>query len=433
MNLRPSLVVAIIAAGAAAAALDFAATARASSLVFVKRSDGNVWLAAADGAEQLQVTTDGSRIAPYFSPSQSESGTIEVARGTGPAGRIYRLNRVGSRLSARFAVPQAPVISDPVISPDGRKVAFWTASNADVTAPCYTNFYCFEVSYSARYNQLVRPAWMTFQHPAWIGSSRLLLFNDSGTLSYADLGGHGFKPWFSWPDYHPPAADGSGEWSQGAASTDGRQLALVAHEDDLRRFVVQLFVAAADMRSADLSTYRPAPRSCALNAPDGGTGADPRHPGSSAFHSLSFSPYGTALAYGFKGAVYVASLASCTSNKVIAGADDPFWGSRNVAAPRLSISPPGVTTIGRLLRGLRLTVTLNAPGKVALELTEGRHTLAHALVKLAARHPRAVVLRPTGAFARRLKGLKTLHATLRASVVGFRRTAQRMRIVAGTP
>jgi hypothetical protein len=419
----------VLASVVLALVLTGAGTARASSLVFVKRVDGNVWLAAADGTEQFQVTSDGTRTDPYFSPTQSERGTIAVARGAGSDGRIYRLDRLGARLSSPFAVTLAPGIIDPVISPDGRKVALWTASSADVSAPCYANVYCFEVSNADRFNQLSRPAWMTFQHPAWLGSSRLLLFGAGGTLSYADLAGFGFTPWFGWTDYHPAAAAGLGEWTEGVGSWDGREIALVTHEDARARFVIQVFSGALDMGTGDLGTYRPSQLPCEVSAPDGGNGADPRHPAGPAFRSVSFSPHGTALAFGFKGAIYVATLANCRSTKVITGADDPFWGPRDVAAPLLSVSAARVRTIGALLRGLRVSVALNTPGTVVLGLTAGRRTLARGVVKVLARGRRAsVVLRPSPAAARRLRGLKQLTATIRASVVGFRRPVQTVQL-----
>jgi hypothetical protein len=402
--------------------LPAAPPAGASSLVFVKRSDGNVWLAAADGTQQFQVTTNGTPANPYFSPTQSERGTIEVARGAALAGQVFRVDRLGSRLSSPFAVTLAPAILDPVISPDGRKVALWTASIADVSAPCYADFHCFEVSNADRYNQLSRPAWMTFQHPAWLGSSRLLLFRGSGALSYADLAGFGFTPWFGWGDYHPSAAAGLGEWIEGVASWDAREIALVAREDAPARFVIQVFSGAVGMATGDLSTYRPSSLPCEVTAPDGGSGADPRDPGAPALRSLSFSPHGTAIAFAFKGAIYVSTLADCKSRKVITGADDPFWGPRSVAPPRLSVSLARVKTIGALLRGLRVSVALNTPGTVALQLTEGRRTLARGVVKVRARGRRGVVvLRPSPAVARRLRGLRQLRATIRASAVGFRR------------
>jgi hypothetical protein len=414
-----------LASVALALSLASASTARASSLVFVKRADGNVWLAAADGTEQFQVTTNGTSADPYVAPSQSERGTISVARGAGLAGRIYRLDRLGSRLSPPFAVTLAPAIIDPVISPDGRKVALWTASRADVSAPCYANFYCFEVSSADHYNQLSRPAWMTFDHPAWLGSSRLLLFGAGGGLSYADLAGFGFTPWLGWGDYHPGAGAGLGEWIEGVGSWDGRAIALVTHEAARGRFVIQVFSGAVDMGTGDLGTYRPSQLPCEVTAPDGGSGADPRHPAAPAFSSLSFSPHGTALAFGFKGAIYVATLASCRSTRVIAGAEDPFWGPRDVAVPLLSVSVARVETIGALLRGLTVSVALNTPGTVVLGLSSGRLTLARGVAQVRARGRRAtVVLRPSPTAMQRLRGLKQLRATIRASVVGFRRPVQ---------
>ena len=319
------------------AALALPAGAAASSLVFVKR-DGNAWLAAADGTAQLRVTTDGTPANPYYSASQSVTGVIEVARGSGRGARIYTFDRTGRRLSVPFTVALAPVVLDPVISPDGSKVALWTSSPSAVATPCYVNSFCFEVSNARRYNQLVRPAWMTFEHPAWLGSSRLLLFTDSGTLAYADLSGHGFTPWLRWGDYHA-AADGLGEWVQGAASSDGRELALVTHLDVLGRFEVDLFGGRANMGAVDLATYKPTPLRCRLTAPDGGSGADPMHPSLPAFRNLSFSPHGTALAYEWGGSIWVATLARCRARRVIAGARDPSWGPRSVSRPR---KPPAV-------------------------------------------------------------------------------------------
>ena len=409
--------------------LPAAPPAGASSLVFVKRSDGNVWLAAADGTQEFQVTTNGTPADPYFSPTQSERGTIEVARGAALAGQMFRVDRLGSRLSPPFAVTLAPAILDPVISPDGRKVALWTASIADVSTPCYANFYCFEVSNADRYNQLSRPAWMTFQHPAWLGSSRLLLFGGSGSLSYADLGGFGSTPWLRWSDYHPSAVAGPGEWIEGVASWDAREIALVTDEDAQARYVIQVFSGAVDTGTGDLGPYRPSPVPCEVTAPDGGNGADPRNPGAPAFRSLSFSPHGTAVAFAFKGAIYVATLANCRSREVITGADDPFWGPQSVAPPRLSVSLARVKTVGALVSGLRVSVTLNTPGTVALQLTEGRQTLARGVAKVRARGRAAVaVLRPSPAVARRLRGLKQLRATIRASAVGFRRPVRTLQL-----
>jgi hypothetical protein len=402
--------------------------ARASSFVFIK-PDGNVWLAGADGHDQLQVTGDGSAANPYYSPSQTASGSIEVARGVGAAGRIYRLNRGGLQLSSPFPVTQAPAIVNPVVSSNGRRVAFWTISLSDVPTPCYTNLFCFEVSYPNRFNQLTRPAWMTFAHPAWMGSSRLLLFNGGGTVYYADLSGHGSKAWFSWPEFHNVATEGLGEWLEGAASSSGRELALLTHLDGRRRFVIQLFSGPADASVADLSAYRPAPLHCQIAAPDGSSGSEPGQSDVPAFSSLSFSPGGSALAYEFKGSTYVASIATCAARKLIRGGSEPFWGPTNVVPPYLNVGISPNASVHGLLRGLRVTVRMGNPGRVTLSLVQGRHTLiARSRVTLTARRLRTLILKPWPRIARRLAGSKQLRATLTATLAGFRRPIRVVRL-----
>jgi len=308
-----------------------ASAAQAGGLVFVKPS-GDVWLARPDGTHQHRVTRDGTVADPYYSPTQSSSGTIEVARGQGTHGRIYRLRRNGTRQNAPFRVP-VPAVTEPVISPDGRKVAFWTLTSA---APCATNFYCFEVSDAGRYSLLSTPAWMTFESPTWLGNSRLLLFNSSGTLSYTDLGQSGYKTWLSWLDYFSAGTSGFGEWITGVASPDGTKLALVTHIDNQSRFVIQLFSGPTNVHTGDLTSYKPILSPCVVAAPGGRNGADVKHPDLPAFHSLSFSPDGSSLAYEDASSTYVTTLGSLTdctritTRKVIARGTDPFWGPANV-------------------------------------------------------------------------------------------------------
>ncbi len=154
---------------------------------------------------------------------------------------------------------------------------------------------------------------MNFQYPTWMGNSRLLLFYNSGTLAYSNLGRSGYKTWFSWLDYFIPSTSGFGEWISGAASVDGKRLALVTHVDNQSRFAIRLFSGPTDVRGGDLTSYKPTLSPCTLKAPDGGKGVDPKHPDLTAFDSVSFSPDGRSLVYGYKGAIYVASNGSLTN------------------------------------------------------------------------------------------------------------------------
>ena len=59
--------------------LALAAPAQGASVVFVKKS--NVWAARLDGSRQVQVTRNGTRGRPYFSPTIADNGTIVALRG----------------------------------------------------------------------------------------------------------------------------------------------------------------------------------------------------------------------------------------------------------------------------------------------------------------------------------------------------------------
>ena len=94
MSLRRALASVVLAV-----ALPSAGTARASSLVFVKRADGNVWLAAADGTAAVPgERLNGTPADPYYSPTQSDvRHDRAAARGAGSCRRAS----IGSIGSAR--------------------------------------------------------------------------------------------------------------------------------------------------------------------------------------------------------------------------------------------------------------------------------------------------------------------------------------------
>lgn len=96
--------------------------AHADSIVYTKGND--VWLAAPDGSSARPVTSGGG----YQSPTQSNDGTILAQRGT----RFVRMDRQGrvlatlkSVLTDKPANIRAVGPFDPVLSPDGAKLAYW--------------------------------------------------------------------------------------------------------------------------------------------------------------------------------------------------------------------------------------------------------------------------------------------------------------------
>ena len=107
----------------ATAVLAFApAAASADSIVFLK--DYNVWLAAPDGSELTQVTTDGTYERPYLSPSQADDGTIAVAKGT----EIVRLRQNGEVINRLDPPPLVDSVSHPV---DGTPVDVAISNRGD--------------------------------------------------------------------------------------------------------------------------------------------------------------------------------------------------------------------------------------------------------------------------------------------------------------
>ena len=81
----------------------FAASAQASSIVYVKR--GDVWLAKSNGSGQRAITRNGTPSNPYRSPAYSDKGVITAVRGRRD---IHFFNRRGKLIDdyrARFANP----------------------------------------------------------------------------------------------------------------------------------------------------------------------------------------------------------------------------------------------------------------------------------------------------------------------------------------
>lgn len=112
------------AAAATTLTLALAPSAHADSISFLR--GGNVWVASADGAQQVQVTTDGG----YSYASRADDGTFIALRGR----RLRKIAPTG-QVIADFDTPvsgeqTAPNTSffrgpfKPEISPDGTKVAY---------------------------------------------------------------------------------------------------------------------------------------------------------------------------------------------------------------------------------------------------------------------------------------------------------------------
>jgi hypothetical protein len=328
------------AAAAAATALAIAAApaAQADSISYVK--DGNVHLVTPDGTRDHQVTTAGG----YSYASQADDGRIIALHGK----RLQLLDRWG-QVKADFspvAAGTAGTITlsgpfDPVISPDGNRVAYgfyvqYTHGDPNCGLPggCWEGHLYAGTGYSPSTGPAnwTDPAFTPnygWTDPAWIDDARTLLSGPSSAyLSHTGvdtLGDdkHEAAEWFS--DF----TDGVQNLFDGELNRQGTGAAYVANSqgDSLRIYHV----------NGALQKGNP-PQGC-LSAPSRG----------SAWESPSWSPDGHHLAASDASGLYVVDLdgidAGCPDasgvkvQTIAPGGRFPDWGPADLPDP--STRPPG--------------------------------------------------------------------------------------------
>ena len=303
-----------------------AASAGAESIVFVK--GGNVWLAAADGTSQRQVTTGGG----WDAPSQADGGTILARRGT----QLFRLDQAGKALAAAIdtlftgapATWVGPV--DPVISPDGVNQAYdgeiTDSGYYDYGCGCYVYTHTFATWWGSAtgYSQPGQTlGQQDYDEPAWIDDSHLLM-SSTGILidqvaTYTLGGGdNSLVQWFSDPDPSVQAL------ASGAITRAGDKLAFVANVNGGVGNEIRIY-----------STTGPPPFVAGdpSNVP-----VDQCNIGPNNFQSLrvSFSPDGQSLAYDAPDGIHLVTLtgwpscAGLTDRLIIPGGAEPYFGPANV-------------------------------------------------------------------------------------------------------
>lgn len=340
----PSRLPCLALAGAAAAlALAAAPAAQADSISYVK--DGNVHLVTPDGAQDHQVTTGGG----YTYASQADDGRIIALHGQ----RLHLLDQWG-QVTADFspvAAGTAGTISlsgpfDPVISPDGNRVAYgfyvqYTHGDPNCGLPggCWEGHLYAGTGYSpsngpADWNDPAYGPSYGWTDPAWMDDSRTLLSGPSSAyLSHTGvdtLGDdkHEAAEWFS--DY----SAGAQNLFDGELNRQGTGVAYVANSqgDSLRIY----HVTGAPQQGNP-------PTGC-LSAPSRG----------SAWESPSWSPDGRHLAASDQSGLYVVDLsgidAGCPDAGAVAvrtiapGGRFPDWGPANLPDPSTRpVASPGAT------------------------------------------------------------------------------------------
>lgn len=325
----------------ASAALAAGATpADADSIAYVK--DGSVWLSTPDGTRQYQVTNGGG----YSAVSQSDDGHLAALHGD----KIAYLDQQGNVI----ADIKTPVSSgddptrqfkgpfDPVISPDGKRIAYtyyWQYIGEDPYCNPSTGCYTKRLYQGIAYTHPTRlTAWdepgMRRQsgwiHPFWVGNDRTfhtdpsmspnedMIMNEPDKVAEAE----GFTRWFS----HPTAK----WWKDSDMTRSQKKLAGVVGEQSEKIWFA--YVQGLPVHGG--ATNYPTQCSYEINGPTG------------KFEQVSWSPDGKILSYSDGAGINVvpipefgATYGDCGTPKddtklLIAGGASPSYGPANVPPAR---------------------------------------------------------------------------------------------------
>lgn len=436
-------------AGAASAlamiALGAPAVAQADSIAYVKA--GNVFLATTDGAREYQVTFDGG----YSTVSQADNGRMVALRGD----RIRHLERDGTviaDINTPVSTTQDPSMQfkgpfDPVISPDGRRVAYsyyWQYTGYDPYCNPSNNCYVKRLYHGTAFtdpNRLTawdepgfkrRSGWID---ASWVDNSTVLLSNpyilpneDTVLWSPDATDDSGLKRWFEDHQFRGTVKDST-------ISRDKSVLATVTEDG-----------ASMSISNTVGGFYPDYPERCAQAKVDvaGATIASP-----------TFNADGTRIFWADSSdGIHTAVLphytvkAQCTpltdgGKLLVAGASNPSWGPAEVPAPRPPVPPtgggggtptpaptPGTGTKAKLTvtkiklaaalkKGIRVNLRSAPKGKHTLVAKYGKTTVAKRTIEVGSTGGGAATLRFTKAGKAKLKGKKTVKLNITAAGTSF--------------
>ena len=300
-------ITAALAAGMITASAEAAvATTNPGTIVYIKNA--NVWIARGTGTGAHAVTTDGTRTNPYRSPSESNGGTIAVARGT----KIVRMTQHGRVLNTidppqlrnSAGEPMDGVVNEVAISPDGTKIAWgYVRYSCPIGVDCMVR-YATGYTAASHYQRVGRPNY--FHAASWVTNARTLVGGGFGSqVMLHDLTAAP-KHWFDDIDYASPSTD----LSDGEVSPNGKWVAEVRGYGSSTSII--WYQVSGNVKTGAVPavpTWK-----CYTNPT-----ANQSHP--------TWSPDSNNLAFAIKSGIQIErNAASCTSAvTLIAGGSQPDW------------------------------------------------------------------------------------------------------------